>query len=260
MRRSDSQPSAGIAEVTDDMVEGLQPLQFSAPVTHIYNPLVYARNGYDRYVARYGATPKMVVLVGMNPGPFGMAQTGVPFGDVEMVKDWMGIHTEVAQPAASHPKRPVAGFACARREVSGRRLWEWARQRFGQPDAFFEQFFVLNYCPLVFMEESGRNRTPDRLPASERKALFRICDRALRQSIEIYDPRWVVGIGGFAEKRIRAALGGMDLTLGRVTHPSPANPRANRGWAPLIEAELAAMGIELPDEAQKARFDDGPLG
>ncbi len=247
MARSDSDFVIGIAAVTDDLVARIQRLRFCAPVSRVYNPLVYARSGYDRYVAGFGGTVKPVVLVGMNPGPFGMAQTGVPFGDVQMVKGWMGITAPVAQPANPHPKRPISGFSCQRREVSGSRLWGWAKARYGTPAAFFNQFFVFNYCPLVFMETSGRNRTPNKLPAVEKKSLFRICDQALVQTIDIFKPRWVVGIGGFAEKRIQVALKGRDLQIGRITHPSPANPKANRGWAPLVEAELSAMGIDLPE-------------
>lgn len=243
--------AADIAAITDDLVASVRRLTFSAPVTHTYHPLIYARSGYDRYVARFGDTVKAVVLVGMNPGPFGMAQTGVPFGDVEMVDGWMGINTPIAQPSGVHPKRPIYGFSCMRREVSGRRLWGWAKQRYGTPDSFFNHFFVLNYCPLVFMEASGRNRTPDKLPAVEKKRLFQICDTALRRSIVVFRPQWVVGIGGFAEKRISAALKGMPLKIGRIIHPSPANPKANQGWGPHIESELAAMGIDLPDEKDK---------
>jgi single-strand selective monofunctional uracil DNA glycosylase len=183
----------------------------------------------------------------MNPGPFGMAQTGVPFGDVEMVSGWMGISATVTQPAIPHPKRPVSGFACTRREVSGSRLWGWARQRFRSPGAFFKSFFVLNYCPLVFMEAGGRNRTPDKLALAERNRLFRICDQALAEIVDTLAPQWVVGIGAFAEKRIQAVFNGVALKIGRITHPSPANPRANRGWAQVIESELAAMGIVLPE-------------
>lgn len=247
----ESGKAACIAAITDDLVASIGRLTFSAPVTHTYHPLVYARSGYDRYVACFGDTVKAVVLVGMNPGPFGMAQTGVPFGDVEMVNGWMGINTRIAQPSDLHPKRPILGFSCTRREVSGRRLWGWAKQRYGTPDTFFKQFFVLNYCPLVFMEASGRNRTPDKLPAVEKKRLFQICDRALQRSIDVFKPRWVVGIGGFAEKRIVDALKGKDLKTGRITHPSPANPKANQGWVRRVESELVAMGIGLPEEKEK---------
>ena len=242
-------PSGGaeknIASITDDLIARLGPLTFADPVTHIYNPLVYARDGYDQYVTRFGNVPKAVIWVGMNPGPFGMVQTGIPFGDAEMVKHWMGIEARVSPPANNHPKRPVSGFSCPRQEVSGRRLWGWAKAHYGTPEAFFKHFFVINYCPLAFMEAGGRNRTPDKLPATEKKHLFQICDLALRQTIAVYRPRWVLGIGGFAETRAREALSGLNLRIGRITHPSPANPKANRGWGQLVESELTAMGIAL---------------
>jgi single-strand selective monofunctional uracil DNA glycosylase len=233
------------SQIIDALVKDLDGLSFGPPVTHAYNPLVYARTSYDLYLARYGREPKEVVFMGMNPGPWGMAQTGVPFGEVAAVRDWLGIEAPVGRPTDEHPKRPVSGFQCHRSEVSGRRVWGWARSRFGTPERFFARFFIANYCPLLFLEESGRNRTPDKLPVHERLRLLDACDRALRRFIEHLKPRLVVGIGRFAEERARSALGGLGVTIGRVTHPSPANPAANRGWEPLVERELKALGIRL---------------
>ena len=127
---------------------------------------------------RFGA-PVRVLYFGMNPGPFGMAQTGVPFGEVAAVRDWLGIEAPVERPAREHPKRRVEGFACRRSEVSGARLWGWARARFGTPERFFARFFVWNWCPLGFLADSGANLTPAELPAAERRALEAVCDRAL---------------------------------------------------------------------------------
>jgi single-strand selective monofunctional uracil DNA glycosylase len=174
-----------------------------------------------------------------------MAQTGVPFGEVAMVRDWLGIEGAVGSPPNPHPKRPVEGFACRRSEVSGRRLWGWARDRFGTPERFFARFFVANYCPLAFLEASGRNRTPDKLPAAERAPLFAACDRALRRTVELLAPRRVVGIGGFAEARARAALDGIDVPIGGILHPSPASPAANLGWSRQAERQLRGLGIEV---------------
>lgn len=220
-------------------------LAFSDPVTHVYNPLEYARRPHELFLERFGGTPKEVVFVGMNPGPFGMAQTGVPFGDVGFVRDWMGIEARVDRPSNEHPKRPVTGFACTRSEVSGSRLWGWARDRFGDPDVFFSRFFVINYCPLVFLEESGRNRTPDKLPAEERDALQEVCDHTLRAAIGVLRPERIVGVGVWATKRARAALGDDDAPIGTVLHPSPASPKANRGWAPQAESDLRGLGIKF---------------
>lgn len=226
-------------------------LGFASPVEVVYNPLQYARGVHEAYLARYGGGRRGVLLVGMNPGPFGMVQTGVPFGDVVMVRDWLGLAGAIGRPAREHPKRPICGFDCERREVSGSRLWGWARARYGEPERFFERFFVCNYCPLAFMEASGRNLTPDRLPPAERTALFGACDRALLATVRALDPVAVVGIGAFAYKRAQVALSrelSGELFAGRVgsiLHPSPASPAANRGWAQQIEQQLAALGIAL---------------
>jgi single-strand selective monofunctional uracil DNA glycosylase len=220
-------------------------LSFAAPVTHVYNPLRYAAGLHEEYLRRYGGGRKAVVLVGMNPGPFGMAQTGVPFGDVSVVRDWLGLAGLVTKPPREHPKRPVLGLDCPRGEVSGTRLWGWARERFGTPDRFFDRFFVVNYCPLAFLEASGRNRTPDKLPASEQEPLFAACDEALRRIIGALGPRHVIGVGAFAARRAREALTGTDVELGTVLHPSPASPLANRGWAGAAEKQLLACGVRL---------------
>ena len=222
-------------------------LRFGSPVTHVYNPLDYAWEPSVEYMERFGAGPKEVVFLGMNPGPWGMAQTGVPFGEVTVVRDWLKIVAPIGRPENEHPKRPVLGLECPRHEVSGERLWGWARDSFGTPEAFFERFFIWNYCPLSFMEESGRNRTPDKLPVAERRPLFEACDRSLRLAIAALEPALVVGIGRFAEDRARAALVGLDVPIGRILHPSPASPAANRGWREKAVEELLEMGVRVPD-------------
>lgn len=217
-------------------------LPFSAPVTHVYNPLDYAWSAYQTYTERFGDTKKRVVLLGMNPGPFGMVQCGVPFGEVKAVRDWMGIETTIAKPAIENPKRPIEGFTCERSEVSGRRLWGLFAERFGTADAFFTDHFVANYCPLAFFDQ-GRNVTPDKLPSQETAELYAACDAHLRTLVTTLEPEWVIGIGGFAEARAKEALKGIDTKMGRVLHPSPASPAANRGWAEAATRQLTELGI-----------------
>jgi single-strand selective monofunctional uracil DNA glycosylase len=232
-------------DITDDLLDEFRPLRFPPPITHVYNPLEYARAPYTQYLSFYGRRPKEVILLGMNPGPWGMAQTGVPFGEIRAVKEWLRIEAPVGTPSRIHPKRPVHGFSCSKSEVSGKRLWGWASETFGTPERFFSRFFVANYCPLLFLEASGRNRTPDKLPAAQREILFPACDRALRRAVQRIEPRFVVGVGQFASERARQALSGLDFVIGTITHPSPANPKANRGWAALVTQELAEIGIQI---------------
>ncbi len=231
---------------TRKLAREVDDLPFAAPVTHVYNPLVYAQRSYDEYVARYGATKKKVVFIGMNPGPYGMSQTGVPFGEIGWVRDWLQIEKPVGQPDNPHPKRPVQGFDCTRREVSGDRLWGTIAEHFGTPKRFFRRHFISNYCPLVFMEESGRNRTPDKLPADEREPLFEACDRHLVRVVELLQPDWVIGVGAFATRRAEAALDDLGPSAPRVAtilHPSPANPRANADWAGTVRQQLGDLGV-----------------
>ncbi len=243
--RSSQAIATALIDISSRLCRRVGRLSFASPVAYVYNPLEYARAPHQAYLRAYGGMRGRVLLVGMNPGPFGMVQTGVPFGEVNLVRDWLGICDAVGHPIREHPRRKVLGFDCPRSEVSGARLWGWARRRFGKPQAFFRRFFVANYCPLAFIEESGRNRTPDKLPRAEQAALFAACDRALRESVALLEPRMVVGIGAFAEGRAREALNGLDISIGRMPHPSPASPAANRDWPGQAEAALAALGVSL---------------
>lgn len=220
-------------------------LSFGDPVTHVYNPLGYAWKPHQAYLSKLNGATTDVVFLGMNPGPWGMAQTGVPFGEIEAVRDWIGIHEPVDRPANEHPKRPIEGFACTRSEVSGHRLWGLFQQRFQDADAFFARHFVTNYCPLVFMEASGRNRTPDKLPAEERAPLDAACDRHLQSVLAALQPEYVVGVGVYAEQCLKRALdtGCCGAKLTRILHPSPASPAANKDWASKATKQLTEAGV-----------------
>lgn len=253
---SASNPSTAdqILDAARELRQALSGLTFAEPVSVVLNPLDYAWAPHEAYVRRFALGPRRIVLLGMNPGPFGMMQTGVPFGEVAAVRDWMGIEAPVSAPARGHPKRPIEGFACRRSEVSGRRLWHWAARHWGSADAFFAECFVINYCPLVWLEATGRNRTPVQLPAAERAPVEAACDRHLAQVLQALEPQWAIGVGGFAQQRLQAVAQGpwLDSTLaralkiGQILHPSPASPAANRGWDEAVQAQWRAMGLSLP--------------
>lgn len=223
------------------LAEALSLLHFAEPVTHVYNPLLYARQPHETYLDRFAPTRKRVVFLGMNPGPFGMVQTGIPFGEIDAVKNWLKVEAPVQKPENEHPRRLVTGFACNRSEVSGRRLWGLFAKRFGDAQNFFEDHFVLNYCPLAFMEEGGKNRTPDKLQPEEREQVYALCDEYLRDAVGALMPDWIIGVGDFAATRAREAL--PQARVGRILHPSPASPAANRDWAGAATRQLCDLGV-----------------
>jgi single-strand selective monofunctional uracil DNA glycosylase len=232
----------------------VRKLKFAPPVTHVYHPLDYAWRAHELYLRRYGNTPKRLIFLGMNPGPFGMAQTGVPFGQIAAVRDWLGITAKIDKPRKENPKRPVLGFDCHRSEISGERLWRLFAKRFGAAETFFREHIVINYCPLAFVEKSGRNRTPDKLPPREREKLFAACDEHLRTVVRILEPEWLIGVGEFAMKRavsvfherespVRSMTRRGELGLGQILHPSPACPASNNDWAATVTSQLKKLGV-----------------
>jgi single-strand selective monofunctional uracil DNA glycosylase len=234
-----------LIESTRRLVADLAGLRFADPVACVYNPLEYAWKAHEAYLSRYGSGKKRVLFLGMNPGPFGMAQTGVPFGEVAAVRDWLGICEEVSKPRVEHPKRPIEGFDCKRSEVSGRRLWGLFADRFGKAELFFKDHFVMNYCPLVWMGSTGANLTPDKLSASEMRPVEEACLKHLTEVIKLLDPSYLIGVGGFAEDRLNRAAEacGSTARVDRVLHPSPASPTANRGWAEVATRQLIELGV-----------------
>ena len=240
----DPQSVKALIKAGKQLRDACEELEFASPVTHVYNPLEYAWKAHELFLKEHGASPKKVIFMGMNPGPFGMAQTSVPFGEIEAVRDWIGINTKVNKPKNEHTKRPIDGFDCTRSEVSGRRLWGLFKERFGTARKFFKNHYVLNYCPLAFMEETGRNRTPDKLPASEIAPLTEICDAHLRKVIEILEPEWFIGVGGYAEDCVKRVMKDDEsLKIGRILHPSPASPAANKDWAGTATRQMVELGI-----------------
>jgi len=227
---------------TRELSAKVDALRFSLPVTHVYNPLDYARAPHELYLKKYGNGRKRVIFLGMNPGPFGMVQTGVPFGEVAAARDFLQVEAPVKAPKSQTDYRPIEGFASTRSEVSGRRLWGLFAQQFGPPEAFFADHFVLNYCPLAFLE-NARNVTPDKLPKAEVAPLYAACDQYLQQVVDLMQPEWIVGVGKFARKQAEKALHGADLQFGDILHPSPASPAANKGWEPIATRQLQEMGI-----------------
>lgn len=249
--RTEADSVASLIDAAEALRDAVDGLRFAPPVTHVYNPLNYAWKGQLEYLRRFGRGPKRIMFLGMNPGPYGMMQTGVPFGEVAAVRDLLDIQVKIDAPGQQHPKRLIEGFDCSRSEVSGRRFWGWAALRFGSAENFFAQAFVVNYCPLVFLEASGRNRTPGQLPVAELRPLYAACDLHLASTVRALQPQWLIGIGGFAQKRLARLVEGdlldsaqaRQMRVGHILHPSPASPAANRGWSEAVDQRMREYGL-----------------
>lgn len=228
---------SALSTLVRQLAKDLDALDFHTP-SHVYNPMLYAWSGYQQFLQRYGEKKGRILLLGMNPGPWGMAQTGIPFGNITAVRDWFGIATQLTPPLPEqHPKYPILGMACHRDEGSGKRLWAWAADRFGSADAFFEHFFVWNYCPLLFLAQD-RNMIPSSLSASERQPLEKLCSNALAQAVDILQPAAIMALGRYAEKQAQSVLGD-SVAVHYLLHPSPANPKANKHWVEIADQTLA---------------------
>lgn len=233
-----------ILEKSKQLSYHLQSISLPEQIGFAYHPLDYAWKVYEAYVKQFAQGKKKILYLGMNPGPFGMAQTGIPFGEVQAVKNFLGLNEQfpIHSPVQFHPKKPVLGWSCKRSEVSGKRLWGWLKDRYQTAERCFEENFVLNYCPVLFLKDTGCNLTPQDLPKNSLHAILEACDEHLRDWVNYLQVEHVIGVGQFAADRARNALS--DVPIHTLLHPSPANPHANRKpWGETATHQLQEMGL-----------------
>ena len=164
----------------------------------------------------------------MNPGPFGMAQSGVPFGATELAKNFLGISGNFRDPVGRHPKRPIEGLDFQRQEVSGTRLWGLLEEIWKDPITIHQNVFLVNHCPLLLLGKSGRNITPANISGPATRKLLKLCDKHLKVVVESLDISRIIGVGKYAEKRAEIAFSGTNIEISSCWHPSPASPLANK--------------------------------
>jgi single-strand selective monofunctional uracil DNA glycosylase len=218
------------SKLRDDVEKFADSLVKEGSVDVVYNPLAYAWEPHRAYLELASGGGAKTLLLGMNPGPHGMGQMGIPFAATSVVRELLKItNLEVGQPRKPHPKRPISGLDWPKEEVSGTRLWGLLANEYGSAESIFKSVFLLNHCPLMlFSGERATNITPDKITGPTTKALLERCDEHLREVVDIMQIERVIGVGRYSEKRALNALSGIDISVTTCWHPSPASPLANR--------------------------------
>lgn len=218
------------SKLRDDVEKFADSLVKEGSVDAVYNPLAYAWEPHRAYLELASGGGAKTLLLGMNPGPHGMGQMGIPFAATSVVRELLKItNLEVGQPRKPHPKRPISGLDWPKEEVSGTRLWGLLANEYGSAESIFKSVFLLNHCPLMlFSGERATNITPDKITGPTTKALLERCDEHLREVVDIMQIERVIGVGRYSEKRALNALSGIDISVTTCWHPSPASPLANR--------------------------------
>ena len=218
------------SKLRDDVKKFADSLVKEGSVDTVYNPLAYAWEPHRSYLELASGEGAKTLLLGMNPGPHGMGQMGIPFAATSVVRDLLKItNLDVGQPRTPHPKRPISGLDWPKEEVSGTRLWGLLANEYGSAESIFKSVFLLNHCPLMlFSGERATNITPDKITGPTTKALLERCDEHLREVVDIMQIERVIGVGRYSEKRALNALSGIDISVTTCWHPSPASPLANR--------------------------------
>ena len=231
------------ASLRDDVGPIGRRLVSEGSVDVCYNPLNYAWDAHEAYLRRMGGGGARTVILGMNPGPHGMGQMGIPFAATSVVRDLLGITgIPVNQPEVVDPRRPVVGLEYPREEVSGTRLWGLLAEYYGDAGAIASSVFLVNHCPLMlFSGPRAANITPDKVAGPTAQVLLERCDQHLCEVVSALNADRVIGVGKFAESRARSALVDEAVEVVGCWHPSPASPLANRNGGADWRANVRAV-------------------
>ena len=287
-----------LIKTTRILADDLHALRRPAGVSHVYNPLRYMWPAHERFLSRHyvtdrasapdgrldfyepaGATrPRRYLILGMNPGPHGMVQTGLPFGDVVNAAAMLGYRTGDQVPAPDlagvelHPSRPVIGLSATRREASGERLWGGLAAIFGGLEQTLAACFAANYCPLAYFADDaqGTNVTPEDFGKKTIKGepnprhdpgyaaeLDKVCLPYLVRVARAMRVEVILAVGRYAEAKanIIAALQPDDSRPARpkvvyLTHPSPLATRSAGEWATMARHALENAGALPPGASE----------
>jgi len=251
----DSPTFVHVVNATRLLSARLEPVRAALPAAGLkavaaIDPTSYAFGNYTRFMQLAASGPRLALFVGMNPGPHGMAQTGIPFGDVDTARVLLG-GADTIDPlpglrAASGAAWDCKGLAYHRGEQSGMRLWSALSQLCGSPQAALERCCIVNYCPLYMVGPELENITPSDLPRRHdiTRALEAACDEHLRQLVLGLEVKTVLSFGSYAHASARRALSGFPVDFYTTPHPSPRRGSAAEWIASALPLLAGVLGVD----------------
>ncbi len=242
--------------------EDLAPALRRATGWRIWNPGLYGETWHARFRRLYRPGQHPLVVFGLNPGPYGMAQTGIPFTDIrrlvsalpDLAAELRGRGERVEPPGLAPPGlRPYLSRSF---ESSAVRVYRFLKKGWGGAERGWTEVVVANPCTLLFIDPAeGKNRTPADLARAARlrgsgrdqvrelvESFGRIRIRCAVESIEALSPRGAILLG----KDVQAALGpALRRILGEARvipweHPARAVPES---WASGLLSALRRRGL-----------------
>jgi len=147
--------------------EGLRPCLVRSTGWKVWNPGLYGEPWHSRFRRCYPPAARPLVLFGLNPGPYGMAQTGIPFTDIRRLVS--ALPALVAELRNAGKRLEVPGLAPVSLppylsrtfEASSVRVYRFLERSWGDAERGWREVVAANPCPLLFIDtETGKNRTP----------------------------------------------------------------------------------------------------
>jgi len=206
----------------------------------VWNPALYALDIYQEYLTKFPPEPGAILALGLNPGPYGMAQTGIPFTDCRTASGALGMEMTIPGKAPDDlisRLKKANGKWRGTYERSSLGMYRFLILAWGDIKTAYRNWFVGNPCPLLFLDPERWNVTPADPRLRRMKEVGELRQRAVIGFSEILNPRGIVCFG----KDVAKAVGEVAIRQvgpDRVVfyeHPARAVPEK---WAAGLLQEL----------------------
>ena len=219
--------------------EALRPRLARATGLRVWNPQLYGLPLYRRFAAEHLPHARGgIVAFGLNPGKYGMAQTGIPFTDVtRAARVGIAIEPPGLAPASLRPF-----LKSYRVERSSASVYGLLDEAWGSPREGWRALWAVAPCGLLFLEKDGENVTPADARLARRDDVRELRLRVIRESIAAAKPRGVLLLGQDVARVAAEALAAEDVLV--VDHPVARGPgrRGPAWWAQTVTEAVRKKG------------------